>query len=249
TIVNAHNFVTVSMSYMNDGIQTARNTPNVATLLSTTGAADITWLYQAFINAFGSGNQTSSHQLVGFYPGTVNPMLWWATPNLMVLAPSALSGGIETALAMVAKIGIGRTYSTQGQNCINSVQNQASSTVGLNDQGFLLGVSFLIVEFFILLFSLLCMLPWMWSTIPIYPAIRLIEDRTYFSIMVSKNSTAAAIVKDAGGLSENSDIWPRLDTSFKVGESRSTADDDEKGLIVLDKPRMVAPLKWGKQYS
>lgn len=59
--------------------------------------------------------QTSSHKLPGFYPGTVNPLLWWTTPNLQVVATSLISAGLETSLSMMLRVGIMRTYPVSAQ--------------------------------------------------------------------------------------------------------------------------------------
>jgi hypothetical protein len=109
TTINSHNFIDyATITYMNDG-SNARNAPN-AVNVETLGKtfANMSWLNVAAVTAFEG--TTSSQEMVGFYPGTVNPMFWWATPNLQVMATSLVSAGMETAIAMVLRVGITRTY-------------------------------------------------------------------------------------------------------------------------------------------
>ena len=93
TVVNDHHIADeVQISWMNDGHPT-RNAPNVVALNTLGAKANMSWLHLATVKAFGA--ETSSNQMVGFYPGTVNPLLWWATPNMQVVATSGIQGNFH----------------------------------------------------------------------------------------------------------------------------------------------------------
>lgn len=43
-------------------------------------------------------------------------------------------------------------------------------------------------------------------------------------------------------------MWPRLDLVLRIGESVLTSEDPERGILVLEKPKMVTALSFEKTY-
>jgi hypothetical protein len=54
--------------------------------------ANISWVMQSLVYLFG--NPISNIALPSSFPGAVNPMLWWTTPNMQVSDPADLEAGL-----------------------------------------------------------------------------------------------------------------------------------------------------------
>lgn len=249
TLISNHQTALVGISWMNDG-NPVRSAPNIVKRLNevdgfTPEPASITWLYRAIGNAMGGEMHTL--KLPGFYPGTVNPLLWWTTPNLQTMSVAAVRAGFETFVAMLVKVGITRTYSVQGEQCSQNLEDLSQTTLHMTENGFQIGLIFILFEIFLSIGSILACVPWFICKDPIIPAIRLVADITYFNIMLCKNSTGN-LLRMIGSTADRTDIWPKLDMVVRVGENIQSVSDPDHGEIILDKPKLVTQLSWTKCY-
>jgi len=244
TVIASHKHAEVQISWMNDGL-TSRSAPNQVKSLSEGEDANMTWVYEALKNVYEG--EVSAHKLPGFYPGTVNPLNWWGTPNLQSISASYLTGGVETSVAMMLKVGITRTYSVTGTKCTQNLEDGSKTTLNISDTGYKLGLVFAIFELILSIVSFIGCIPWFLYRDPIIPAIRLVSDRTYFNIMLCKNSTGN-LLRMIGSTADRTDIWPKLDMEVRVGENIQTIADTESGEIIMDKPKLVTNLSWTKCY-
>jgi len=244
TNIASHKKAFIEISWMNDGVN-VRSAPNAAKSVTITDDAKFDWLHTAVKNAFG--DKVTSQKLPGFYPGTVNPLFWWTTPNLQTMSLSFLTGGIETSIAMMLKVGITRTYSVKGTTCTQNLEDLSKTTLNISSNGFTIGIIFTVFELFLSVASIIACIPWFIYKDPVIPALRLVSDRTYFNIMLCKNSTGN-LLRMIGSTADRTDIWPKLDMEVRVGENIQTVSDPESGEIIMDKPKLVTHLSWTKCY-
>ena len=150
-------------------------------------------------------------------------------------------------MAMLIKVGITRTYSVTGAQCTQNLEDNAKTTLNVSQNGFTIGMIFVCSELFLAIVSILGCIPWFVYKDPIIPAIRLVSDRTYFNIMLCKNSTGN-LLRMIGSTADRTDIWPKLDMEVRVGENIQTVSDQDTGEIIVDKPKLVTQLSWTKCY-
>jgi hypothetical protein len=148
---------------------------------------------------------------------------------------------------MLVKVGITRTYSVQGEQCSQNLEDLSQTTLHMTDTGFQIGLIFILFEIFLTIVSILGCVPWFICKDPIIPAIRLVADITYFNIMLCKNSTGN-LLRMIGSTADRTDIWPKLDMVVRVGENIQSVSDPDHGEIILDKPKLVTQLSWNKCY-
>jgi hypothetical protein len=148
---------------------------------------------------------------------------------------------------MVLKVGITRTYSVSGAQCTQNLQDDTKTTLKISQNGYNIGMVFVCFELVLAVISILGCVPWFIYKDPIIPAIRLVTDRTYFNIMLCKNSTGN-LLRMIGSTADRTDIWPKLDMEVRVGENIQTVADPEQGEIIVDKPKLVTQLSWTKCY-
>jgi hypothetical protein len=167
---------------------------------------------------------------------------------MQVVSAPFLEAGIETTFSMISKGAVQRVFSTIGRTCSQSIISPTSVLLKITEPGYFAGLFFCAGQFLVNLISLLGFIPWLISKNPIYPAVRLSKDHTYFTVMVSKPETAH-IVTTIKPNCEKDYIWPRMDNVLRLGEKLSTREDPDQGDITLDKPKLVAPLINGKVYK
>ena len=99
-----------------------------------------------------------------------------------------------------------------------------------------------------LLISFLLYIPWWMSDSPILPAIEATNDPIIFAVHTTKNDIILQRIKALSSNVETAMVWSRLDVVLRMGESTLTADDPDRGVLVLDRPRMVTDLSFSKLY-
>ena len=150
-------------------------------------------------------------------------------------------------MAMMIKVGITRTYSVSGTSCTQNLEDAFKTTLNISNMGLTLGMIFAVCELFLTVASIVGCIPWFLYKDPVIPAIRLVSDRTYFNIMLCKNSTGN-LLRIIGSTADRTDIWPKLDMEVRVGENIQTVSDQDTGEIIVDKPKLVTSLSWTKCY-
>lgn len=83
------------------------------------------------------------------------------------------------------------------------------------------------------------------SESPIGPAVRILTEKVYMIALIKTSSVQVGIDQLCNAPTHQ--IWQNLDIVLKVGESVQTVHE-ETGHIVLDKYKMVKPLKNGRKY-
>lgn len=154
---------------------------------------------------------------------------------------------METYMSMLIKAGIARTYSVSGTQCTQEVENTSQTTLLISETGYQIGIIFTVFELCLAILSICGCVPWFIYKDPVMPAIRLVSDKTYFNIMLCKNSTGN-LLRVIGSTADRTDIWPKLDLEVRVGENIQTVSDPEYGEIIVDKPKLVTQLSWTKYY-
>ncbi|KAJ3317763.1 hypothetical protein HDV06_001246 [Boothiomyces sp. JEL0866] len=242
TTLYDHKNALISINFKTDGTSASIAPVNVH-VLETYNPANSTLLYLSLVNILEG--ETSYHYLPQTISGAQNPLLWWATTNMVSVDPAIIEPGIETMISIILRSGVFRTFNSEGSACQQSVLNTDYVIIHISDLGYGFGMTFVIIEYFVLLMCLLSFIPWLAASKPIGPGVRIASDRTYFTVMV--NSTA---VQSLGivPLMETDIMWNKFDIIVRVGESKQTKDDEELGKIALDLPKLVSHFTWGKSY-
>ncbi len=232
----------ILISYMTDGT-TASIAANSVNILSNGIAANMTWVKSALVAIFEGEN--SILPLPPTIPGTVNPLLWWTTPNLLASDPAALEAGMETLYAILLRAGMQRTFATKGTTCPKNVINPSGSVLTMPAYGVNIAVFILSYHFLVSLLSILCYIPWLRSKNPIGPAVRALHDHVYFTTLLNSSATNFYISELCNAPTH--ELWQALDITIRIGESIQTTGEDV-GHICLEKPKLAASLTNGKKY-
>merc|ERR1719354_312331 len=136
---------------------------------------------------------------------------------------------MEVAIALLLKSGIKRVYTTSGSICAKTIIDDTKTSMHLEPYGYISGMIFIAFELAVGLFSSILYIPWFLSENPIGPAIRLVQERSFFNKVVVKNSVAN-ILRERPCLDTRIDIWSRLDVRLRMGEAIVTVQDPEEGV-------------------
>jgi hypothetical protein len=235
----------IEMRYMTDGTP-ASIAAEKATIRSYEEKASMKWMHFAFQALFG-GNVTA-FALPSTFPGAVNPLMWWTTPNMQVSSASLLEEGFETAFAMLGKVAIQRSFGAKGGKCPTSVVVHEFIVFKITQNGLINGIIFLSIQMIMIILSFVGFLPWVIAQFPISPALRFVNDKSFFTVMMSKPSVSRYI-NDITPNVEKDYMWPKMDIVLRVGESVATKNDPNEGALTIDKPKAVANLSWTKAYN
>ena len=113
---------------------------------------------------------------------------------------------MESAIALILKSGIKRVYTTSGSICAKTIIDDTKTSMHLEPYGFISGMIFIAFELFIGVFSSVLYIPWFMSEHPIGPAIRLVQERSYFNKVIVKNSVAN-LLRERPSLDTRIDLW------------------------------------------
>ena len=175
-------------------------------------------------------------------------MLWLMTKNMQAVSSGLLETGMEVTVMYILRAAMQRSYTIYGGVCQETITDPGSVTLFLSDEGFATGFIWVAFQLIVNLVSFAAYVPWMISEFPMLPAILIANDNLLFSFLAAKNFIMSSRIKSMGSNLESALIWPRLDVVLRVGESALSAEDPERGVIVLDKPRMVTNLSYVKAY-
>jgi hypothetical protein len=245
TMLSEHSHAEVLARYITDGTPASIAIAYVE-VREILGKADMSWLYAALENYLGG--QVSTFILPETIPGIINPMLWWATPNMIQVSPSLLEAGFETTIAMILRPSIQRSYSVRGSLCTQNIINPNASVFFISSFGLTFGLIFTIIEILINLLCIVMAVPWFMKKNPIGPAIKLASDKNYFTLMMA-SKLGTQLISGVMMTANVSTIWPKMDVFMRVGESIRTKDDPEFGQITIDKPKMVTDFVVSKTYT
>ncbi|KAI8892599.1 hypothetical protein BC833DRAFT_611241 [Globomyces pollinis-pini] len=243
TSISKFKTIKIKAEYMTDGHYASTVLKRVTKYKDMNIEADLSMLYQALVLQLGG--LTSEITLDQTFPSSVNPIIWWTTVDIQTISPPFLSAGIETTMTILVRSAIQRSFPTKGTYCISNEVSKEFVKVAMDGMQVTLGLFITIAQLIICMISILWTIPWFLEEPPIGPAIKLAIDPMYFIIMITSNSRLV------GGFTTSQEtltLWQKMDRLVRVGESRTTANDPDVGLITLDVPRMVTPFKRGKSY-
>jgi hypothetical protein len=190
TSVFDFNKATTEMEYMTDGTP-ASIAAKIVELISVDGPANITQMGLAYQNILGG--VFSTNILPGLTPGSVNSILWWATPNTLNLSPVLLESGLEVTFGLIARGAIQRSFSAFGGLCVRRIINPDSPIISISSSGLLAGIAFAVIQFLACLFAIGCYCIWLLSPVPIGPAIRIATDHSYFINLINRGTLGTKI--------------------------------------------------------
>jgi hypothetical protein len=173
-------------------------------------------------------------------------LFYWASSSLQATDPSLLEVGLETFFTIVFHGGVQRTYGHDGSLCQTSLKLKDKVFFHLGDTGILCLYIICITQLIFSIISFLACAPWFLSVQNCYgPGIRTNEEFTYFTIVLadSQYSNMSGYCN-----APNYGIWQFLDVEVCVGESIQTIEED-CGIIIMDKKKLVRPLLNGRKYS
>ena len=175
-------------------------------------------------------------------------MLWMTSENMQSVSSGHLSSGLSSSVGLLIRAAIQRSYTVTGGTCQQTVSDTTTVTLKLADYGFYFGIIWVCIQLFINFLVFAAYIPWMMSHDPLLPGILICQEHVIFSLVASKSEVAKARIKSIPSNLEPALIWPRLDAILRIGESVISVEDPERGLIALDKPRLVGPLNYVKTY-
>jgi hypothetical protein len=187
-------------------------------------------LHHAFTSIFSPG---TSYPLVGIVPGMIGPLMYWTSSNLMSINPAILDAGIETAVSMIFRGGIARTFDSEGSFCPRMpVERTDQSIVKLTNWGMYAVYLTGIIQLLFTLFSLVVAMSWVIETTPLGPAMRILKDPTYFMALLAESPFA--ILLTGASNAQRFVIWQALDTVVRIGETLEPLDE-HVGKIKMDR--------------
>ncbi|ORY38822.1 hypothetical protein BCR33DRAFT_768968 [Rhizoclosmatium globosum] len=245
TTMNNHQQRLLEISFMTDGT-TASIAPNVVSSVAVIGPADVkTWLSFA-VNALLNG-PVSSYLTPATVPGSLGPLLWWTTPNLIGIDRALVEAGMETMYAILFKGAIQRTYIPKGTQCPRkNLISSTQSRIAIMQSGYIASVVFLAIQMFASIISILAFSLWLFSPSPIGPAVRACQEPVYLITLLQSSANIGMGLNDLCN-AETYAIWQRLDVKCRIGESITTIEEDI-GKIIVEKPSLVRALKNGRRY-
>ncbi|KAJ3110732.1 hypothetical protein HK100_002923 [Physocladia obscura] len=237
TIMDNHLSMILEIAFMTDGT-TASIAPNVVNPISITGQASLDWLAFA-MNAILNG-PVSSYLTNPTVPGSLSPLLWWTSPNLIAVDRGIVEAGVETMYAILFKAAIQRTYISNAMSCPRkNTLNSFQSLLMIMPSGYFACNFILVVQIVISIAAILCFGFWFSSPSPISPAVRALQEPIYLIALLATSTNIGTGLNDYCN-AETYAIWQKLDTKCKIGESITTIDLDT-GKIVLEKPSLHNP--------
>jgi hypothetical protein len=178
----------------------------------------------------------------------MNPLLWMTSENMQSVNNGLLLPGISSAMGLIIRASVQRSYTVLGGFCQQTVSDTTTVTLTIADYGFYVGLIWVIIQLFINILVFVAYIPWIFSHDPLLPGILICQEHVIFSLISCKNDITRTRVKAIPSNLEAALIWPRLDFILRIGESVLSVEDPERGLIALDKPRLVGPLNYSKVY-
>nr|KAJ3421775.1 hypothetical protein HK105_002332 [Polyrhizophydium stewartii] len=243
TLSNHYNAV-VGVIYMTDG--TTASVAQKSVFVRKLGApANMGYWASTAMSAI-LGGPFSSFRLPPTFPGAVNPLLWWTTPNLIGVDPSLIEAGIETMFSILFRAGVQRTYISEGDTCVHNMELLGVSSLDLADYGANVAIFILSFQLFATVVSILCFVPWLLSPNPIGPAVRLARDSIFFTRIMNSSSISGGTEVLCNAPPHA--IWQAYDTIVRVGEPIGTRDDPAYGQLAVDRPKLLTHLTNGKRY-
>ncbi|KAI9318880.1 hypothetical protein DFJ73DRAFT_925640 [Zopfochytrium polystomum] len=239
-----HNRAELEIMFRTDG-SVSSIAPNVVSLREIVGPADVSNFLAFGFNALVSGPVSYFH-LPPLVPGSINPMLWWATPNLNNIDRALLNTGMETMYSVLFKAAIQRTYQSNAMRCpLMNVVISHMSSVRMGREGLIVAMGLLGVQLVVALAAMAAFGLWFLSPHPIGPAVRAATDYIYLLTLLAP--TQMSMQLGELGNAETYSIWQELDVVVRIGESIHTLENPI-GQLVIDKPSMVRPVKNGRKY-
>ena len=242
TTFSEHKRVTVTATYMTDGTPASIAAKEVK-IREYLGEANIKWVYQSMVNILRG--EFGAAALPSTIPGTMNPLLWWTTPNLLTIDPAFLNAGLETTFAILLRAGMQRTFSVTGTSCIKNVAIEGQTHVKMEDYSVWAGVFLLSYQLLITIIAMAGFIPWMLCKDPIGPAVRILSENIYFTTLLNSSSVNNGFHELCNAQTHM--IWQSLDVIVRIGESIQTVSE-EVGHVTMDKPKLIRKLVNGKKY-
>ena len=242
TTLSNHVNARVQATYMTDGTPASIAIQKVS-VRERGSEGNMTWVYEAIKNVLGGVD--SSVVLPSTIPGTMNPLLWWTTPNLLTIDPALLNAGLETTFAILLRAGMQRTFSLSGQSCSKNIAISGYSYVIMGDAENKIGIFVYAFQLFVSVVSFVAFVPWLISTHPMGPGIRVLKDKSYFMTLMNSSTSISGLHELANAQTHM--IWQALDLVLRVGESIQTTSE-EVGHIAVEKPKLVREMVNGKRY-
>mgnify|MGYP001032240324 CR=1 FL=1 len=174
--------------------------------------------------------------------------MWFTSTNTRDAGLGLIEPGMEAAMALVVRGSIQRSYSTVGSSCVQRIYDEMEVTLRMASYGYTCGLIWVIVQFLLNGLIFLFYVPWWLQKYPILPAIEAAQQSIIFSLLAAKNVPTMSKIKTMSSNLEVGLTWPRLDMILRIGESVQSIDDPERGVIVMDKPKIVVPLSYDKIY-
>jgi hypothetical protein len=208
---------------------------------SVTNTGDFKWL------AFAAASMLEEPiDLQPTVPDLMNPLLWWTVSDQRskTLEIEGFNQGIEVMMSILLRGGVERTYSESVGECFLKVALPDESRAFFAPYGHITGILIVVYHLLVLVTAFVYSIPWLLTSNPCQPGIRLLKDEAYFAVLLRE-------MKDVSisGMSKEEELWRQLDTPCRIGEANSTVNDFTYGQITLGAPDSVSPFVLTKRYE
>ncbi|KAJ3269970.1 hypothetical protein HDV01_000776 [Terramyces sp. JEL0728] len=239
TKIHDYHHAQVMVTVKTDGTPSSISV-TASNLISQSDTGDLSWLYFAMTRILNNSTLALPRQSNGL----INPLLKWTTEDLQFVSTTLVGQGMEVLFAYILKAGIQRTYKPRGGLCTSFEISDKYATLYIAFPSFMIGLLQCVIIIIVSLLQGLACIKWYRGTSPIFPAIRLSQEKAYFSSMVN----SSAVFENADDLcnAENFTIWQGLDKTVRLGEDLGTLDEPLVGNIIISKPKFVRPLINGR---
>jgi len=249
THITEHKRIQVVAKFMTDGTPASIAVDRVDRIVGPDGIDG----YPASLDRLAHGlnavmnGPVSSYNLPITFPGSLPPLLYWTSPNLISPDRGIFDGGVETFYAILFKAAIQRTFPLEGGICSRTNLNKDISTsLTLGTLGKQLLYIQIVSQLVVCFYCLGVFILWARESRPIGPGIKLMDSVAYFLVLLNCSPTSEGLSDFAN--SEVFEIWHHLDHKQRVGEDLSSVEE-ETGQITLDVPGRVLFFNQERRYK
>ena len=162
-------------------------------------------------------------------------MLWMLSENMHDASIGLLEPGMETTVALMLRAAIQRSYTVSGGFCTQNIVDPETVTIVIDSYGLSMAVFWITFQLILNMVALISYIPWLLSRNPILPAVQAAQDPMIFSLLSSKNAITTSRMNSMPPNIDENLMWPKLDIVLRIGESILTAEDPERGVVLMDK--------------
>ncbi|ORY52424.1 hypothetical protein BCR33DRAFT_317577 [Rhizoclosmatium globosum] len=244
TTINEFHDAVVASSFETDGTTASialTNSELLSKLPVTTMTSNVTFNALTTICPLGKPYFMGTN-----VPGLLNALTYWTSSDLKAVDPTLFDSGIETLYSILIRAGYQRTLDSKGTTCTRLVSRTDETNVAFNFQGMVAIYLIGWIQLILSVFSLILGSVWLFSPVPLGPAINIVTKPMYFISLLCESPFWVSLQGTANA--QGHVVWQQLDHITRIGESLDTLGEPI-GRIKIERPKMVKNLVNGRIYA